>query len=778
MKRKVTFTIEQPLIESLGVSLYADRRVFSRELVANAIDAQATQMWLLEYGNGFVFADDGIGMNIDELEESMKRIGYSIKRMTGGAIGRYGVGRLSLLNVTDRWRYISWKPGEKPAYAEFDKYLFPDFYVGELSEEEARKFLPARRGTAVIVENYIKGVDFKTVLDSFKLYCSYIPEVIYVGRLYEDGRREEYMTLGGRSIEDFLKTLGTFKKINCPEIGAYVYVFTRPETVLKIFHYHMPLKAEYMEPKGGLAYEYGFVAVNYYRKDLIIDMNRGELAMEEKEKLMPLILSKCLPVVRKELLQKYLQGTISDTEKTALRNMLAIPKKSYWLHEELTNCPILPRLEGGRTSLNEIRREHERKRVPVYYSSQADINALRKLKEKGIEGIYIYYTDDIEQSFIEAINAIGIRTQLITKEIPPPYIPKNIVQVPPEVENALSEVLNVFIRFTRREISDFSPRIVFVAETRKPWKDYVLLIDFKVSPEDFSFTESPNFVININNPHFRKLKILRYPTAAPRLLALAFLLYEDFLKWYPYIENYSEANNWGELVEKTDSALLSTGGLTAFLEELEETISHLPEKIKAREELIKDLAEILVKPILEVERILLTAKHAEIRINLLFYSYAYDITIWNVGFHHLHFRAGEYEKFLRVADNVSKVFRVKLLRLDGEKVGSVLPWEVYLKCSAQVKRAIRTILDKIVKAVYKEKIRGEEEYKTSINPIVALASIPFFEKYEMGIDNVVLERRGEILEYAQVIIEFKDGETARILEDIIKTIMRIKRRYR
>jgi molecular chaperone HtpG len=131
------------LLEIVAHSLYSDKAVFLRELISNASDAcdrlrylALTQPELAGDDGGYrvtlstdrkertlTIADNGIGMNHDDLVENLGTIARSgtaafMKQMTGDAkkdmalIGQFGVGFYSAFMVSDRVEVESRKAGE------------------------------------------------------------------------------------------------------------------------------------------------------------------------------------------------------------------------------------------------------------------------------------------------------------------------------------------------------------------------------------------------------------------------------------------------------------------------------------------------------------------------------------------------------------------------------------------------------------------------------------------------------------------------------------------
>jgi hypothetical protein len=108
-KQKYTMTVDLSVLESLGINLYSNAAAVLSELVANAYDADATQVDI-DWKNGsdeIVVVDDGTGMNVKELNERFLKVGYK-KRANEGFkspkfdrpfMGRKGIGKLSVFSI-------------------------------------------------------------------------------------------------------------------------------------------------------------------------------------------------------------------------------------------------------------------------------------------------------------------------------------------------------------------------------------------------------------------------------------------------------------------------------------------------------------------------------------------------------------------------------------------------------------------------------------------------------------------------------------------------------
>ena len=112
------------LIKLLGPNMYTNIYYVIGEIIANAYDADANNVYIIYNNekNRIVIEDDGSGMTYNDFNERYLRIGaptrntesdeltpkYGRKRM-----GRKGIGKLSALSVSDKVLVMSIKNGEK-----------------------------------------------------------------------------------------------------------------------------------------------------------------------------------------------------------------------------------------------------------------------------------------------------------------------------------------------------------------------------------------------------------------------------------------------------------------------------------------------------------------------------------------------------------------------------------------------------------------------------------------------------------------------------------------
>ncbi len=109
-QRDFPLTISLNVLEHLGINLYSNVPAVLSETVANAWDADASEVrvnWNKDAGT-IVIQDDGIGMTPDDIVDRFLNVGYRRRDKQPGMtkkdrrpMGRKGIGKLSLFSVAD-----------------------------------------------------------------------------------------------------------------------------------------------------------------------------------------------------------------------------------------------------------------------------------------------------------------------------------------------------------------------------------------------------------------------------------------------------------------------------------------------------------------------------------------------------------------------------------------------------------------------------------------------------------------------------------------------------
>jgi len=105
-------TLQVDLENLIGSLLrqYRNKHVLIRECIQNSVDAGATRIEVTVNERGILVEDNGVGMNLEEIRKFWNTIGRTGKR-PGKSIGEFGLGRLTLLLVSDTMHMETRKDG-------------------------------------------------------------------------------------------------------------------------------------------------------------------------------------------------------------------------------------------------------------------------------------------------------------------------------------------------------------------------------------------------------------------------------------------------------------------------------------------------------------------------------------------------------------------------------------------------------------------------------------------------------------------------------------------
>jgi hypothetical protein len=175
MANKHQFKLEVDLnvINHLGVGLYSSTPAALTELVANAWDADATEVSILidPKAGSIEIEDDGHGMDANAIKAKFLNVGYSRRRQspnkdlsdagTRKVMGRKGIGKLSMFALADMVKVTSQAKGSDIVGFEVDvpklKKSLEQRVSIELNEFVGDAFAEGH-GTRIKLENILKGL--------------------------------------------------------------------------------------------------------------------------------------------------------------------------------------------------------------------------------------------------------------------------------------------------------------------------------------------------------------------------------------------------------------------------------------------------------------------------------------------------------------------------------------------------------------------------------------------------------------------------------------------
>jgi hypothetical protein len=163
--REYKINIDPRILELLGPSLYTNIYYVLAELIANAYDANAHNVYIIEKNNQIIVEDDGFGMSYKDGDVA-KYLNVAVETRTTGKdiyvegsnrkrkrIGRKGIGKLAALSVSDRVLIKTIKNGEKSGFV-LSRHVGRDHKLEPLSEQDI-KFEKGniKNGTSVVMTN-------------------------------------------------------------------------------------------------------------------------------------------------------------------------------------------------------------------------------------------------------------------------------------------------------------------------------------------------------------------------------------------------------------------------------------------------------------------------------------------------------------------------------------------------------------------------------------------------------------------------------------------------
>ena len=122
MTSKYKMTVNLHVVQHLGLNLYSNTSAVLSEAVANAWDADASEVNISVGSDTIVIHDNGCGMNVDDINSKYLAVGYQ-KRLSCArspihnrlVMGRKGIGKLSLFSIAKEITVYSVKDGAKSA---------------------------------------------------------------------------------------------------------------------------------------------------------------------------------------------------------------------------------------------------------------------------------------------------------------------------------------------------------------------------------------------------------------------------------------------------------------------------------------------------------------------------------------------------------------------------------------------------------------------------------------------------------------------------------------
>lgn len=169
---KYKMTLDLNVLNHLGLNLYSNTPAVLSEVIANAWDADATEVVIncSQEEDAITIIDNGCGMTTEDINNKFLCVGYQ-KRKNGEAktrqlgravMGRKGIGKLSLLSIADTIKIYSKKDDEKNAFCMSRDDIEREItstnrsYAPRVIEFED---FPFETGTKIVIRNFKKNIN-------------------------------------------------------------------------------------------------------------------------------------------------------------------------------------------------------------------------------------------------------------------------------------------------------------------------------------------------------------------------------------------------------------------------------------------------------------------------------------------------------------------------------------------------------------------------------------------------------------------------------------------
>ncbi len=169
---KYKMTLDLNVLNHLGLNLYSNTPAVLSEVIANAWDADATEVVIncSQEEDVITIIDNGCGMTTEDINNKFLCVGYQ-KRKNGEAktrqlgravMGRKGIGKLSLLSIADTIKIYSKKDDEKNAFCmsrdDIEREITSTNRSYAPREIEFEDF-PFETGTKIVIRNFKKNIN-------------------------------------------------------------------------------------------------------------------------------------------------------------------------------------------------------------------------------------------------------------------------------------------------------------------------------------------------------------------------------------------------------------------------------------------------------------------------------------------------------------------------------------------------------------------------------------------------------------------------------------------
>lgn len=160
MKKEYEINIDPRILELLGPNLYTNIYYVLAELIANAYDAEAHNVYVIAYPDRIIVEDDGCGMSYEDREiENYLHVAKESRsndedsftpHLNRKKMGRKGVGKLAALSVSENVYVKTVKDNDKSGFI-LSRHIAPDRKLPALAEADISFEKTREHGTAIVM---------------------------------------------------------------------------------------------------------------------------------------------------------------------------------------------------------------------------------------------------------------------------------------------------------------------------------------------------------------------------------------------------------------------------------------------------------------------------------------------------------------------------------------------------------------------------------------------------------------------------------------------------
>ncbi len=206
---KIKITVDKSHLFTLGEKMYRESVEFIRELVNNAYDADATDVFVMIADDKIIVEDNGSGMSEKGLAQFFT-IGSEEKRMRNVSprfgrkrIGQFGIGKFSALSLAEQFIVQSVK-GKNKISVTFDSAEWKKSDNWELPIEREKSSPLDKEGTKIILNKLKKKI---TVFEVEKYLKQSVPLRAKKFNIYLNNKKITAKTVAGKISPIKIKTM-------------------------------------------------------------------------------------------------------------------------------------------------------------------------------------------------------------------------------------------------------------------------------------------------------------------------------------------------------------------------------------------------------------------------------------------------------------------------------------------------------------------------------------------------------------------------------------------